>query len=160
VFKWLTEVAERKIIQSHLSEMMPWVRQLSSLSDVDIGVIYFTALGYRNILLKTTGVDLFRTEHAIEKNKALALQIGAQIRDAQQSSLYSNANGLKVWLFTIRSVMHSELRPAGVAMWGQLTGGVPHVHTLSQEMYERSGFQSDLTDCGRVPVGFGPKMNR
>ena len=116
MFKWLKEATEKRTIQSYLSEMMPWVKQLASLSDEELGMIYLRALGYRNILLKTTNVDLFMIRHAIEKNKVLPLQIGAQIREAQKSGLHNNANGLKVWLFTIRSVMHSELRPVGVAI--------------------------------------------
>jgi hypothetical protein len=131
VFKWLREATEKKIIQSHLSEMMPYLRQLSSASDEDVASIYLGALAFRNIY-KKTGIDLFNLQEAIEKHKTIALEIGAQIRDAQKSTLYVTAAGLKMWLFTIRSVMHDELRPVGVALWRQIPRGFPYVRTLAE----------------------------
>jgi len=151
-----SRAAENKIIHSHLSEMLPWVRQLSTLSDEDVATIYLMALGYRNIMKRTMGFDLFKTEESIDRHKMLAVQLGAQISDAQKSSLVTTANGLKVWLFTIRSVMHSELRPVGLGMWRQLARGFPHVHMIAEKTRQETGFQSDLTDCGMVPVGFEP----
>lgn len=96
MFGWLREKAEQKIIQSHLSEMMPWLRQLSSISDEDVAPIYLSALGYRNILKRRTGIDLNKPEEAVEKRKMLTVELGGQIRDAQKSSLFVSANGLKV----------------------------------------------------------------
>jgi len=160
MLNWLREAAENKIIQSHLSEMLPWMRQLCTLPDEDAALIYVTALAYRNILKNTAGIDLFRTEQALDKHKMLAVHIGAQIRNAQTSSLYSNANGLKVWLFTIRSVMHIELRPIGFEIWRQLARGFPHVHMIVESLRRESGFQSDLTDNGMAPIGFEPTTPR
>ncbi len=154
MFKWLRNAAEKKIIQSHLSEMMPWLRQLSSISDEEVATIYLSALAFRNITKRSTGIDLTRPEEAIKKNTMLTVQIGSHIRDAQRSSLFSSADGLKVWLFTLRCVVHDELRPVGLAIWRELPRGFPHVHKLAQEIHEQSGFQTDLTDCGQVPVGF------
>lgn len=154
MFKWFRDAAERKIIQSHLSEMMPWLRKLNSIPNEDVAAIYLSALVFRNITKRHEGVDLFRTDEAIEKHPMLPVRIGGQIRDAQESSLSVSANGLKVWLFTIRSVMHGELRPVGLAIWRELPRGFPHVHKISQEIFEQSGFQSDLTDFGQIPIGF------
>jgi hypothetical protein len=152
---WLREKAEQKIVQSHLSEMMPYLRQLSSISDDEVALIYLHALSYRNITKKHTSMDLFKIKEAIEKNRMLAVRIGKEIRDHQNSSLYVSAAGLKVWLFTIRSVMYDELRPIGLGLWRELPRGFPYVHTLSRQIFEQSGIQNDLTDFGAVPVGFG-----
>jgi hypothetical protein len=156
VFKWLREATENKIVQSHLSEMMPYLRQLSNASDEDVAHIYLAALAYRNTYKKTVGIDLFNPQEAIEKNKAIALDIGAHIRDAQKSTLYVTAAGLKVWLFTIRSLTHDELRPIGVALWRQFPRGFPHVPTVAEAVYETTGFRNDLTDSRIVPLGFEP----
>jgi hypothetical protein len=154
MFQWFREKAEQKIIQSHLSEMMPWLRQLTSISDEDVAPIYLSALAYRNILKRTTGVDLNKPEEAVEKRRMLAVELGGQIRDAQKSSLFVSANGLKVWLFTIRCVVHGELRPVGLAIWREMPRGFPFVHQLAREIYDQSGLQNDLTDFGQVPTGF------
>lgn len=156
MFKWLREAAESKIIQSHLSEMMPYLRQLNDASDEEVAFLYLTALSYRNVLKRTAGIDLFNPQEAIEKNKVMAIQIGAQIRDRQKSTLYVSAAGLKVWLFTIRCVMHDELRPVGVALWRQLPRGFPYVRALAEQIYETAGIQNDITDLGAVPLGFEP----
>jgi hypothetical protein len=153
MFKWLREAAENKIVQSHLSEMMPYIRQLISASDEDVADIYLAALAYRNTY-KKAGIDLFKPQEAIEKNKTIALHIGAHIRDAQKSTLYVTAAGLKVWLFTIRSVMYDELRPVGIALWRELPRGFSHVRTAAEAAYEKTGVRIDLTDCGMVPLGF------
>jgi hypothetical protein len=154
MFKWLRETAEKKIIQSHLSEMIPWLRKLNSIPDEDVGAIYLAALVFRNITKKHEGIDLIKTEDALEKHPMLPVRIGNQIRDAQMSSLSVSANGMKVWLFTIRSVMHDELRPVGLAIWRELPRGFPYVQKISAEMLDKSGTRTDLTDFGQVPVGF------
>jgi hypothetical protein len=76
MFKWLRETAEKKIIQSHLSEMIPWLRKLSSIPDEDVGTIYLAALVFRNITKKHEGIDLIKTEDAIEKHPMLPVRIG------------------------------------------------------------------------------------
>jgi hypothetical protein len=154
MFKWLRETVESKIVQSNLSEMMPYLRELSGTSDEGVAHVYLAALSYRNIYNKTAGIDLFNPQEAIEKNKAIALHIGAQIRDFQRSTLYVSAAGLKMWLFTIRSVMHDELRPLGVALWRQFPRGFPHVCAIAEEVYQTTGVRNDITDFGMVPMGF------
>jgi len=158
VFKWLREAAENKIVQSHLSEMMPYLRQLSSCSDEDVASIYLAALAFRNIYKRASGIDLFFPHETIEKHKTIALEIGAHIRDAQKSTLYVSAAGLKMWLFTIRSVMHDELRPVGVALWREIPRGFPYVRTAAEEGYDHTGVRIDLTDCGMVPRGFQSEL--
>jgi hypothetical protein len=64
------------------------------------------------------------------------------------------AASLKLWLFTIRSVMHDELRPVGVALWSQLPRGFSHVHAVADDVYKTTGFRRELTDFGAVPLGF------
>jgi hypothetical protein len=103
---------------------------------------------------KKTGIDLFNPQEAIEKRKTIALEIGADIRDAQKSTLYVTAAGLKMWVFTIRSVMHDELRPVGVALWRQIPRGFLYVRTAAEGVFEATGVRIDLTDCETVPRGF------
>jgi hypothetical protein len=116
---------------------------------------------FRNIIKRHEGIDLIKTGEAIEQHPMLPVRIGGQIRDAEKSALSVSANGLKVWLFTIRSVMHSELRPVGVAIWQELPRGFPYVQKISAEMFEKNRTRSDLTDFGKVPVefekGIGPQ---
>jgi hypothetical protein len=154
MFRWLRKKAESKIVQSHLSAMLPWLRQLSTLSDEGVAAVYLSALYIRNITRRSTGIDLMNPDEALGKNKMLAVHLGGQVREAQKSSLYNSANGFKVWVFTIRSVMHAELRPIGLEIWRQLSRGLPHVYGLAKEVSDRTGYENDLTGLGQVPAGF------
>lgn len=158
MFGWLRQRAENKIIQSHSSDMMPWLRRLCSLADEDIAAIYLSALAYRNILKRNTGIDLHDPDDALEKQKMLAVHIGGEIRDAQNSSLFNSANGLKVWLFTLRCVTHEQLRPVGLAIWTEMRRGFPFVHDIARGIRDQSGLHSDLTDLGQIPKGFRTEL--
>ena len=139
--------------------MTPYLRQLIRCSDEDVAEIYLLALTFRNIYKRSSGIDLFNPQEAIEKHKTIALEISSHIRDAQKSTLYVNAAALKMWLFTIRSVMHDQLRPVGVALWREIPRGFPYVRAAAERSYQKTGVRFDITDCGMVPLGFeSPKI--
>ena len=71
MFKWLRNAAEKKIIQSHLSEMIPWLRKLSSIPDEDVAAIYLSALMFRNIIKRHEGIEFIKTGEAIEQHPML-----------------------------------------------------------------------------------------
>jgi hypothetical protein len=160
MFKWLRGIAEKKVVKSHLSEMVPYLNQLSSCSDEQLANIYLIALTYRNELKKigSEEIDLFNPQDALERQKFIALDLGQYIRNAQKDSNYQAAAGLKLWLFTIRSVMHDELRPVGISMWHEIQRGIEFASSVADaaasHAFKETGYLFDMTDCGMVPLGF------
>jgi hypothetical protein len=85
----------KKMVQSHFSEMMPYLKQLA-------------------LLRRRLGRYIFggaSLSPRLQENWNRRVDI----RDAQYPTLYVSAAGLKMWLFTLRSAMHDELRPVGAA---------------------------------------------
>ena len=72
-----------------------------------------------------------------------------------RNTIFTNsvARGVSIWITSIHSLRHPELRARGFELWGRLIQGEPYLESAYHMMLRR-----DITDVERVYMKFRPSV--
>ena len=66
-----------------------------------------------------------------------------------------SAVGAVIWLHSAPAMQQVELRPAGRAMWAQLTRGFPYVEEAAFRYLVATGARLSIDGFDNIPLGLG-----
>jgi hypothetical protein len=93
------------------------VAKLSAMSDDDVAALMLRATYVRLDLETDGGMNLLQPSKVMPKDPLWCSKASILIDHYKQEGDFGRANGLMIWLLTVRSASDSSLQDTGPAIW-------------------------------------------
>jgi hypothetical protein len=154
MFNWLKPKAPGPAVKKAEEDLERFLDRLRA-ADIDgIAVIAAAATHWRHVFADE-GINLLKPAEAEAMLPTLLTVLERSILETRKTHP-ELANGLTVWLHTVRAGGVPEIRARAREMWGQLAWSFDHVEYQAQTL-SMVGLKLNVNDPAHVPEGFQPR---
>jgi hypothetical protein len=151
---WLANKVLKWSAQRQEAELREFLAKVSAADSSELGLTILLTTVCRHMIKRNNGLDFLHPAVVVMEDRHICWRLAKEAQACQATKDFPQAAAIMIWLHTLRSVMHLQLRPLGRELWAELSRGFPFamdaVGLLTCSPDDLEGY-----DC--IPEGLGAR---
>jgi hypothetical protein len=152
----MTSDAERLLMSAittvQRQEAMSMVETLAAASDDQLVSLMTIVSAFRLDMDKRSDASLLHPADVAD-DPTWCIRTSVIMQEFKRTMEFEKANGLAIWLFTVRAAEDSALRDTGVAIWKELARVFPKLSALETHPKADPNTRVILAEAQKIPDG-------